>query len=295
MQWVEFRLQTAATKADELADQLIHLAHGGVVVEPAIETTPGSEEYTLPDLPSTVLFYLPNDDDLLARRDLLLEVTAPYGVLTELQVDEADWANAWKHHFKPLRVGRHLVIKPSWEQFNPNPGDVVVEIDPGMAFGTGDHPTTMSCLLALEQTLRSGDRVVDLGTGSGVLAVAAAKLGAARVLALDTDSVAVAAAQENCIRNGVEDRVAVHAGSIDAAAVAAWGQADLLLANLTSPLHQQLAPALVGAVAHGGGIIASGIGAPAIRRVTGAYRRAGAHAIHIRRYDAWRTLIIRVS
>lgn len=116
---------------------------------------------------------------------------------------EEDWAHAWKKFYKPMRIGRHVVLKPSWEEFVPEPDDLVVELDPGMAFGTGLHPTTRLCVAALEQTVRPGDRVLDIGTGSGVLSIVAAKLGAAQIVATDIDPIAVDVTRENVEINGL--------------------------------------------------------------------------------------------
>jgi ribosomal protein L11 methyltransferase len=148
---------------------------------------------------STVTGYLPVDDrlegTLHALRNALRELPdAATGVNPEITirfVDEADWANAWKQFFTPQRIGRRLVVKPTWEEWAAAPGDVVVQIDPGMAFGTGLHATTRLCLRALEERIRLGMRVADVGTGSGILAVAAALLGASEVAAVDIDPLAV--------------------------------------------------------------------------------------------------------
>lgn len=120
------------------------------------------------------------------------------------EVKEEDWANAWKKYYKPLRIGERIVLKPSWEEYNPEPNDLVIELDPGMAFGTGLHPTTRLCVAALEEHVQPGDSVLDLGTGSGVLAIAAAKLGATDILATDIDPIAVRTAIENAQINGYE-------------------------------------------------------------------------------------------
>jgi len=132
------------------------------------------------------------------------------------EIAETDWAEAWKAHYRPLRVGRRLLITPTWlaAEAEPGPGDVVIELDPGMAFGSGLHPSTRLCLVLLEKHLRAGDRVLDLGSGSGILAIAAAKMGAAGILARDTDPVAVQVAQENVTANGVAGRVRVELGSL---------------------------------------------------------------------------------
>ena len=128
---------------------------------------------------------------------------------------ESDWRESWKKHFGVQRIGRALVVKPSWTQYRLKGGEIVIEIDPGMAFGTGQHPTTAMCLRALEELVRPGMRVLDLGCGSGILAIAAAKLGAARVLALDIDPNAVRAARENAAANGVEPAIDVREGTLE--------------------------------------------------------------------------------
>lgn len=124
-------------------------------------------------------------------------------------VDEEDWANAWKQYFKPLRISERLTIKPTWEDYTPSPEEIILELDPGMAFGTGTHATTALCLRTIEKVVRPGDEVIDVGTGSGILSIAAAKLGAKHVLALDLDPVAVSSARENARLNGLEDQITV--------------------------------------------------------------------------------------
>jgi ribosomal protein L11 methyltransferase len=116
---------------------------------------------------------------------------------------EEDWAHAWKKFYRPMRIGQRVVLKPSWEEFTPQPGDLVVELDPGMAFGTGLHPTTRLCVAALEETVHPGDRVLDVGTGSGVLSIVAAKLGAGAIVATDIDPIAVDVTRENAAINGL--------------------------------------------------------------------------------------------
>ncbi|MFF2481629.1 50S ribosomal protein L11 methyltransferase [Paenibacillus sp. NPDC058071] len=124
-------------------------------------------------------------------------------------VDEEDWANAWKQYFKPIKVSDSLTIKPTWENYEPSPEEKIIHLDPGMAFGTGTHPTTALCLQTLESVIRGGESVIDVGTGSGILAIGAMKLGADRVLALDLDPVAVSSAGENVQLNGLSDKIEV--------------------------------------------------------------------------------------
>lgn len=243
--------------------------------------------------------YLPVDDrleaailtlqeSLVALREF--EIDPGDGRLTTRFVQDEDWAEAWKRFYHPLRVGRTLVIKPSWEEFSPRPGDRVIELDPGMAFGTGAHPTTQLCLALLEERVTPGDRVLDLGTGSGILAIAAATLGAASVLALDLDPIAVAAARENADRNGVGTRVAVVEGSTEAAGDVPF---DLIVANILADVIRDLAADLARLTRPGGLLIASGIIADRAADVAAALSAAG-FAIQEERADQeWRALVAR--
>jgi len=168
----------------------------------------------------------------------------------------ADWAEVWKRHYHTLRIGERIVIAPSWEEPEVQPGDVVIKLDPGMAFGTGTHPSTQLALRLLERYIRPGIEMLDVGTGSGILAIAAVKLGAARVLATDIDPEAVHTAQDNINLNGVSDAISVQVGS-----VAETGQFPLVLANILADvlaellLHEDLAAR----VADDGILILSGI------------------------------------
>jgi len=174
----------------------------------------------LPQPIITVRTYLPASEEGKALQQRIEEGLwhlAQIYPLPEPQVQElaeTDWAEAWKAHYRPLRVGQRLVITPSWLASGAAPGDVVIKLDPGMAFGSGLHPSTRLCLMLLEQHLRPGDSVLDLGTGSGILAIAAAKLGAGFVLARDIDPVAVKVAQENLEVNSVAHVVRVEDGSV---------------------------------------------------------------------------------
>ena len=187
------------------------------------------------------------------------------------------------------RVGARTVIRPPWCDYAPAPGDVVIDLDPGAAFGNGLHPSTQLCLVALEECVSSGMRALDVGTGSGVLAIAAARLGAASVDALDVEPVAVATARENVARNGLLDRVRVALGTVERTDEFA-GRYDLVVANIVAPVLIRLAPALVAALAPGGRLLASGITAGGAAAVHDALATAGLGAIAHHRSGAW-TLI----
>ncbi len=217
-----------------------------------------------------------------------LTASAPALVTAEI-TDEA-WASAWKEHFRPFRVGRRILIVPSWEIPAPGPGDVVIRLDPGMAFGSGLHASTQLCLALLEERLRPGETVADIGTGSGILAIAAARLGAARVVAVDDDPLAVSVAAANAASNGVAGRVRVTAGHLldplDRGA-------DLLLANLTADVLEEMAAAVPARLRPGGVIVASGIIAAGLEAVRGAFERAGLVVLETRAQEEWRALVAR--
>jgi ribosomal protein L11 methyltransferase len=181
------------------------------------------------------------------------------GELTTRVVHEADWAEAWKAFFPVLRVGRRLVIRPTWRRHRPSPDDVVLALDPGMAFGTGLHPTTRLCLAAVESLadrgILEGASVVDVGCGSGILAIAALKLGAKSALGVDTDAIAVEATLANARRNRVARRLRARLGSLPTHDP----PADVILANLIAGVLVPLAPLLRDELLPGGRLLASGI------------------------------------
>lgn len=175
-------------------------------------------------------------------------------------LEEEDWAHAWKAYFKPLRIGQRLVIKPTWQPWPPedNPAaarddDVILELDPGMAFGTGAHPTTRLCLAALEEHLRPGMRVLDLGCGSGILTIAAGKLGAGAIVSIDVDPLATEATLANCERNGVTAEVRQAAGLS-----AVTETFDVVVANISAAIIKQETPLVPARLASGGLFISSG-------------------------------------
>ncbi len=176
--------------------------------------------------------------------------------ITPLKEDE-EWQSQWRSHFNLLRVGRQLVIKPSWIEYSPEEGDRVIELDPGMAFGTGYHPTTYTCLEAMEDLLKPGMVVLDLGTGSGILSITAAMLGASRVVALDIDPQAVRAARQNFRRTKVQKLVALTQGSLPHP-LAGQGQFDLAVANISARAIRERGTHIAETLSPGGHLIASG-------------------------------------
>ena len=189
----------------------------------------------------------------------LASLIQPLGELTVTPLDEdADWQNAWKAHFTLLKIGKRLVIKPSWIEYEAQDGELLIELDPGLAFGTGYHPTTYTCLEAMEQLVQPGMNVLDLGCGSGILTIAAIKLGAGRVTALDIDPQAVQASRQNFRRTRIREQVSLDQGSLPHK-LAPAGAFDLALANISARGIRERAPDILPTLRPGGVLVASGI------------------------------------
>jgi len=198
----------------------------------------------------------------MARIDVGVRLVAAVEPIGELQVrdlpEDEDWQNSWKSHFKILRIGKRLVIKPTWLELEPGPDDIVIELDPGLAFGTGYHPTTDTCLQAMEQHVTPGMTVLDLGTGSGILTIAAMKLGASQVTALDIDSQAVTAARRNFRRCGITKQVKLGQGSVPHP-TAGPEEFDLAVANISARGVADRCSFILAALKPGALFIASGL------------------------------------
>lgn len=210
--------------------------------------------------------------------------------VTNLQ--EQDWANAWKEHFQVHRIGDRVVIRPPWREFTPEENDIEVIMDPGMAFGTGLHPSTRLSMLGTEAVVKPGDTVLDVGTGSGILAIAAARLGAEKVDTVDVETVAVKATADNAALNGVSEKIAVELGSVGEGQPF-WGeQYDVVLANIISRILIELCDAIVAHTRPGGKIVLAGIIETREQDVIDAYTAAGANLIDRRFAEDWVSLVL---
>ena len=259
MNWLELSVETDAEGAEAAAALLNEFVSGGAVIEQRI--TPDAGETLNPARAFIVRAFFSSDAvDALEHAQNGLWHLAQLRAMGEPQVRELaeeDWAEAWKKHYTILHLGKHIVVKPSWLEYAPAPDEVIVELDPGMAFGTGLHPTTRMCLVLLEDRVARGSRVLDVGTGSGILSIAAAKLGAGEVLALDLDPIAVDTAGRNVAANHAENVVQVLRGSLEADT--GRNLFDLVCINILAEVISDLAPALAAVLRPGGVIIASGI------------------------------------
>lgn len=229
MRWNEITVHTTEEAVEMITNFLHELGAGGVSIEESgtlnkQRDTSLGQWYELPlnDIPegqAVIKAYFaetePAEEVVVQLRESIRRLRDEIGIdsgsakVAVCEVNEEDWANGWKKYFKPIRITERLTIKPTWEEYEPHRDELIIELDPGMAFGTGTHPTTALCLRMLEKIVRPGQQIIDVGTGSGVLAIAAAKLGAEHVLALDLDPVAVSSAQENVRLNGLHSRITV--------------------------------------------------------------------------------------
>ena len=269
MHWLELTVQTHPEAVESVSELLNRYTTGGVAIEEPIELVDEGQEYrVLTGQPVKVHAYLPIDGKEEAARQQVAEglwhlsSLGPQfvGDLQTRVVHEEDWANAWKDYYHVTHIGQRLVIRPSWREYIPKNNEVVLELDPGMAFGTGLHPTTRMCLEQIEQHMRAGMRVLDVGTGSGILALAAAKLGAANVHCIDNSSVAVESAVANAEMNHLSDRVNVVLGVLDETEASRLsGQYDLVLANIIARVISSIASNLAQVLAPDGILITSGI------------------------------------
>jgi ribosomal protein L11 methyltransferase len=282
--WLELAVEADTEAVEAVSEILARVAPGGTSVEPGFDPIEdGLGARIDPARPTTVRAYVPALDAAAAAQaartaeEALGHLQAfglrPIGELRTRVLDEDDWAEAWKSHFHVLHLGRRLVIKPSWRRHRRSGDEVVIDLDPGMAFGTGLHPTTRLCLQALEDRAERGalGRALDLGCGSGILSIAAVRLGATRALGLDVDPIAVEATLANSRHNRVGKRVRAREGTIPSEE----GPFDLVLANLIAGILVELAPRLRDELVPGGTLITSGIFADRESPVRAALEAAG--------------------
>lgn len=305
MNWTKLTIRTTSEGAEIVTGVLLEAGVSGALIEDradALEGPPGrwdildEEVLGRMDEDVKVTCFLPEDgcaqEGVPAIRAALARVNAMdlglnLGKLTvELDsVPEEDWAEYWKRDFHPLRVGERFVVKPSWCGYEARPGDRVIEIDPGMAFGSGTHETTALCIELLEAHVRPGDFVVDVGTGTGILAIAASLAGASDVLAIDIDPLSVRVACENVARNGLQDRIRIAQGDL---LDALDGQkANVLVANIVADVILFLAAPARARIAPGGAFLCSGISAPRKDEVLSALRAAGYEVLDVREAGEW--------
>jgi ribosomal protein L11 methyltransferase len=284
MRWHEVTIYTTEEAIEMVSNFMHELGAGGVSIEESgtlnkQRDTSFGQWYELPlnDIPEgrcEIKSYFAEGSEI---ERILKELDGSLLMLSEIGIDtgnprielkdvyDEDWADEWKKYFKPIRVSERLTIKPTWESYEPSPDELIIELDPGMAFGTGTHETTALCLRTLEHVIRGGEDVIDVGTGSGILSIAAIKLGAKHVLALDLDPVAVSSAMENSALNGLQDKITVRQSDLlqaiqtadDVLGVALPVQ--VVVANILAEIIIYFVDDVYNALESGGTYIASGI------------------------------------
>jgi ribosomal protein L11 methyltransferase len=311
MKCVEISVQTDREAAEAVSALFNEHSQSGAVVEELWGDTPESITMRVKTfLPSQHTATLQRIEEALWHLGQIYPIPAP----SIRWLSEADWLEKWKSGYGIQHFGRHIVIKPSWQAHAAAPEDVIIELDPGLAFGTGLHPSTRLCLEALEDWMVLGHQVLDVGTGSGILAIAAAKLGAASVVALDIDPLAIQVAEENATRNGVRETITLvqdsllpteHLDSADSQAFPAtanttqalhacggWNSRfDLLMMNILAKVIAQSSRAIGDCLATNGRFIVSGIIQAQEDMVLQAFASAGLYVAERRTQKDWVALI----
>lgn len=292
MEWIELIVHTTTEGTDQVSELLMDAGASGTMIEDKADIPDPDKPHgiweifdpkLLENMPEDVLVHawfeanrtLPALlDSIRGRLAGLASQHSDYGTLQlETQsVNDRAWTDVWKKYFKPFHAGTHLVIKPTWEPYEPEPDDLVIEIDPGMAFGSGTHETTGMCLSLLEETISGGEEIIDVGTGSGILAIGAALLGAGHVLAIDIDPDAVKVAKENVQHNHVDSTVSVRQGNLLDRVSAVC---DICVANIISDVIIAFAAPLMDHIRPGGLFICSGIVSSRGDEVAQALEEAG--------------------
>lgn len=298
MRWLELSVEADVEAVEAVSEILGRVADGTAVQPTRLIRDPGDELSARadPSAPFIVTAHVAPDGD----NGALIEETEralwhlqafglrPVGALRVRHVDDADWTDAWKEHYVPQRIGR-VAIVPSWAADEPQDGEVAITLDPGMAFGTGLHPTTRGCLELLQEVAPMPARVLDVGCGSGILSLAALRLGAERVVAVDTDPLAIDATRANAERNGLADRLEARAGGLDPVAAERF---PLVLANLVAAVLVELAPRLAAHLEPGGTLIAGGIIETRADEVIAAMEAVGLRVIQRRDESEWVSLAL---
>lgn len=257
--WFEITAQTPPALVEEVSALMLDVAPGGLTVEHPIDILGPEMGFRVRGgEPILIRAYLPSSElGAVLVSDLRLAMEAyPSVQLTAKPIYEQDWAVSWREFFGVVETGGRVVIIPTWIEHEVQPGQIPVRLDPGQAFGTGHHETTRLCLAALDGLAKPGVSMLDVGTGSGVLSIAAAKLGAERIVAIDIDPIAAEIARRNCDSNGVSAGIEISAGVLDPSHP---GRYDLVVSNISTPANTALAESFGAVVNPGGDLILSGI------------------------------------
>ena len=313
MNWTEVTIKTTTEAVEAISNILMEERCGGVMIEDPkdflfqkkneLDWDYVEEEVFNKSGQDGVLIktYIPEERNVLelietvkARIALLpsFGLDIGEGSVSLSNVNESDWANEWKKYYKPTKVGKKIVVKPSWEEYEKQEGDLIIELDPGMAFGTGTHETTSMCIRELENYVDETKTVFDIGCGSGILAIAAAQLGAKEVVAGDLDEVAVKVSKENCEINNVSDKVVVKHGSLFEVVDS---KADVIVANIIADIIKILAKDVSKFLKDDGVFISSGIILAKIDEVCQALEENVFEIVKVERLGEWSAIVSKLK
>jgi len=297
--WLEVSVICNGELAEAVAEVMARFAENGVVIESITEFDQNAYEQVETDN-VRVLCYLAKDENV-EQKSLQLQESlwhlsqiSPIAAPQLQTIQDEDWMASWKKNYQPVKVGRNWLILPAWIEADPQETRQIIRIDPAMAFGTGTHPSTQLCLMAIEDYLEAGKDVIDIGCGSGILAIAALKLGSSYALAVDTDDLAVEATKKNAIINEIHANLDSHRGSLDDILHGDYAiqQASLVLANILAPvLIQLLKEGLAQTIAPGGKLVMAGILDTQAESVIQASKTAGSNLIKQYQQDDWVALV----
>lgn len=311
MKWIEVSIRTTTEAVEAVANVLYDAGVSGVVIEDPYDIilTNSDEkawdyvDESLIDLEqgAVVKGYIPESADLVEKIDLIKDsirnlpefgLNIGSGEVSTLEVHEEDWSTSWKKYYKPTKIGNSIVIKPTWEEYEPENGEIIIEMDPGMAFGTGTHETTMMCVKQLEKRVSKESTVFDIGTGSGILAIVAAKLGAKKTIGVDFDEVAVNVAKKNVIENKVDDIVEIRHGNLMDVVTE---KADLVVANIIADVIIILSKEIKNFLNNNGLFISSGIILDKIEEVKENLIANGLEIVEVETMGEWAVIVSKIK
>ncbi len=314
MKWIEVQVKTTSEAVEIVSNILYEAGVSGLAIEDPndLEEISKSQNETDWDFIDPSLFhyeydgvlvkaYFPESEGLMDTIKLIkqnIELIPQYnldgglGEVTLAEVHESDWKDIWKQYYKPKKIGEQIVVKPTWEEYTEKPGEVVIELDPGMAFGTGTHETTTMCIQAMEKYMKASDTVLDIGCGSGILAIAASKLGAKNVIGVDLDEMAITVSNENVALNNVGHNVDIRHGNL---LDVVDEKANIVVANIIAEIIKILATDVKTALKPGGIFISSGIILDKIEFVTNALESEGFEIVELVTMGEWACVVSKVK
>lgn len=311
MKWVEVSIKTTTGAVEAVANVLYNVGVSGVVIEDPHDIILTNDDGNAWDYIDESLLnleegaivkgYIPESSDLIDKIDLVKQSVALLpqfglnigtGEVSVVEVREEDWSTSWKKYYKPTKVGNKIVVKPIWEEYNPRKDEIVIEMDPGMAFGTGTHETTIMCVQQLEQYVFEKCTVFDVGCGSGILSIAAAKLGAGKVIGIDYDKVAINVAGKNVIENEVDGIVEIKHGNLMDVITE---KADIIVANIIADVIILLSKNIKNFLKNDGFFIVSGIILDRIKEVKHNLVMNGLEIVEIGMMGEWAVIVSKIG